>query len=111
VDPGFGASADPISVAAALTGVTLINLGDADRLGAVDVRPSGNDLTRRLPDAHYVEIAPAHHFTFRAACKPGAADMLDEEGEDPIAPIQQARTARQPIRIWLRLSLTGLDCR
>ncbi|QOL82534.1 alpha/beta hydrolase [Pseudooceanicola spongiae] len=64
--------------------MTLINLGDADRLGAVDVRPSGNDLTRRLPDAHYVEIAPAHHFTFIAACKPGAADMLDEEGEDPI---------------------------
>lgn len=29
-------------------------------------------------------IAPANHFTFLGTCKPDAAEMLEEEGEDPI---------------------------
>lgn len=84
IDPGFGGAVDPASVATVLPGITLINLGDADRLTAADVGPSGNDLARRLPDARYIEIAPAHHFTFLAACKQGAAELLEEEGDDPI---------------------------
>ena len=84
IDPGFGGAADPASLPTALPGITLINLGDADRLGAADVGPDGNDLANRLPDARYVEIAPAHHFTFLSTCKAGAQEMLDEEGEDPI---------------------------
>ena len=84
VDPGFGGAADPGTLPGALAGMTLINLGGADRLGAVDVGPGGNDLARRLPDAAYVEIAPAHHFTFLGTCKPGAAALLEAEREDPI---------------------------
>ncbi|ABG33332.1 hypothetical protein CEP88_08670 [Roseobacter denitrificans] len=84
IDPGFGGSADPASLATALPGITLINLGDADRLAAADVGPNGNDLARRLPDARYIEIASAHHFTFLSTCKTGAVQMLEEEGEDPI---------------------------
>jgi len=84
IDPGFGGAVDADTLSDALPEVTLINLGDADRLGAVDVGPDGNDLARRLPGANYVVIAPANHFTFLGTCKPDAAEMLEEEGEDPI---------------------------
>ena len=84
VDPGFGGAADPASLQGALAGITLINLGDADRLGAADVGPDGNDLANRLPGASYVEIAPANHFTFLGTCRPGAAALLEEEQDDPI---------------------------
>lgn len=84
IDPGFGGSADSASLGDALVGMTLINLGEADRLGAADVSPSGNDLANQLPDTNYVEIAPANHFTFLGTCKPGAAELLEEEGDDPI---------------------------
>ncbi|MGI3171659.1 alpha/beta hydrolase family protein [Pseudooceanicola sp. C21-150M6] len=84
VDPGFGGAANPETLQGALAGITLINLGDADRLGAADVGPKGNDLANRLPGASYVEIAPANHFTFLGTCKPGAAALLEEEQDDPI---------------------------
>lgn len=84
VDPGFGGAADPETLRGALAGMTLINLGDADRLGAADVGPDGNDLANRLPGASHVEIAPANHFTFLGTCKPGAAALLEEERDDPI---------------------------
>ncbi|MGK8236543.1 alpha/beta hydrolase family protein [Roseovarius sp. MS2] len=84
VDPGFGGSVEPESLGDALAGMTLINLGEADRLGAADVGPSGNNLANRLPAATYVEIAPANHFTFLGTCKTGAADLLEEGGDDPI---------------------------
>ncbi|MGD1883328.1 MAG: alpha/beta hydrolase family protein [Paracoccaceae bacterium] len=84
VDPGFGGAADPETLHGALAEITLINLGDADRLGAADVGPNGNDLANRLPDASYVEIAPGNHFTFLGTCKPDAAVLLEEEQDDPI---------------------------
>jgi predicted dienelactone hydrolase len=37
-----------------------------------------------LPDASYVEIAPANHFTFLGTCKPSAAALLEEAKDDPI---------------------------
>jgi len=84
VDPGFGGAVDPESLQGALAGITLINLGDTDRLGAADVGPDGNDLANRLPSASHVEIAPANHFTFLGTCKPDAAAFLEEEQDDPI---------------------------
>lgn len=84
VDPGFGGAADPSSLPSALQGITLINLGDADRLGAADVGPASNDLANRLPDATYIEIAPANHFTFLGTCKPDAAELLEQYEDDPI---------------------------
>ena len=84
IDPGFGGAVVPGSLAETSARVTLVNLGEADRLGAVDVGPDGNDLARRLSGAAYVVIAPAHHFTALGACAPGAAALLAEEGEDPI---------------------------
>ena len=84
VDPGFGGAVQPASLDGALAGLTLINLGDADRLPAADVGPAGNGLAGRLRAATYVEIAPANHFTFLGTCKPGAERMLADEAEDPI---------------------------
>ena len=63
VDPGFGDATDPATLQGALAGMTLINLGDADRLGATDVGPAGNDLANRLPNASYVETVSYTHLT------------------------------------------------
>ncbi|MDO5612910.1 MAG: hypothetical protein Q4G14_06660 [Paracoccus sp. (in: a-proteobacteria)] len=38
----------------------------------------------RIPGATYSIFAPASHFSFLALCKPGGAEMLAEEGDDPI---------------------------
>ena len=62
----------------------LINLGDEDRLDAVDVSPDGNNLVNRLTDATYIEFAPANHFTFLGTCKPRAVELLQQEEDDPI---------------------------
>lgn len=84
IDPAFTEMADPASIAAIDVPIGLINLGDEHRLAPVDVGPKGSDLARKLPDATYSSIAPASHFTFLAACKQNAKQMLAEEGEDPI---------------------------
>ena len=84
VDPGFDATITDASLAGISVPVHLVNLGKAARLSAVDVGPSGNGLAVRLPGASYTVIAPATHFSFLATCKPGAKDLLKEEGEDPI---------------------------
>ncbi|WP_372572645.1 alpha/beta hydrolase family protein [Ruegeria jejuensis] len=84
LDPGFGYSAVPEAVKHALPGTMLINLGREHRFDAADVGPEGNNLANRLPEATYVEIAPANHFTFLGTCKTGAAQMLEDYGDDPI---------------------------
>ena len=84
IDPGFGGAVEAQSLNDITAGITLINLGEAHRLGAVDVGPTGNDLARRLSGATYTVIAPANHFTFLGTCKPGAETMLEDEGEDAI---------------------------
>lgn len=93
IDPGFGGSATDASIATTKTPIGLVNLGGDDRLAAVDVGPGGNNLAARIPGASYSVIAPATHFTFLAPCKPGAEDMLKEDGEDPIC-TDPAQTVR-----------------
>lgn len=85
VDPGFGYAFTEESIADAKGAVLLLNLGDPDtRWRAVDMGPEGSDLAARLPNATYLSIAPANHFTFLAECRDGAVERLVEEGEDPI---------------------------
>lgn len=84
IDPGFGAAVTEASLSDVNSRITLINLGYENRLEAADVSPEGNDLVTRLGAPEYLEIGPANHFTFLAVCKPQAAEMLAEEGEDPI---------------------------
>lgn len=84
VDPGFGYAVDPDSLDAIGASVAFINLGEEHRLPAVDVGPNGNGLAGRIPNAEHHVVAPANHFTFLAPCQIGAAEILAEEGEDPI---------------------------
>ena len=84
VDPAFGSAIATESLDAALPGMTLVNLGEADRLPAADMAPDGTDLAASLREASHVVVAPANHFTFLALCKPFGAEALAEEGDDPI---------------------------
>lgn len=87
VDPGFGYAFDPGSLAGIAVPVLLLNLG---RFGpdsiwsAVDAGPDGADLVGAIPHADHRVIEGAAHFGFLALCKPGAAEMLAEDDDDPI---------------------------
>lgn len=84
VDPAFGDTFTPESIAAFGKPALFINLGEADRWRAVDVGPSGNDLAGRLPGARLDVIAPAWHFSFLGICKAEGRDILIREKDDPI---------------------------
>lgn len=84
IDPGFGGAVIADSIDSVTAKVHLINLGDVDGLEATDVGPAGNNLAARLPGATYSVIAPAMHFTFLGLCKEHAAEILAEEGDDPV---------------------------
>ena len=86
IDPRFGYAFTEASIRATAIPVLLINLGKEgrDRWLAVDSGPKGSNLAGRLPKSDYVELSPAHHFTFLSLCKEGAAKALKDEGSDPI---------------------------
>lgn len=87
VDPGFGYALAPDSLASIAAPVLLLNLGSfgPDSIWhAVDAGPEGADLVTAIPDATHRVIDGAMHFSFLALCKPGAEEMLAEEGDDPI---------------------------
>lgn len=63
----------------------VINLGEsADRLPATDAGPDGHNLIARIPGATYSSFAPANHFSFLAECKPGGAELVAEDDDEPI---------------------------
>jgi predicted dienelactone hydrolase len=85
IDPGFGGAVAVDSIAAVSARIHLINLGEgADRLGAVDVGPTGNNLAAALPDATYTVIAPASHFSFLGLCKDTGKAYLAAQDDDPV---------------------------
>ncbi|WP_404934246.1 alpha/beta hydrolase family protein [Nitratireductor sp. L15S-10] len=84
IDPGMTYAATPESIGRTKTPVLLINLGEANLFKAADVGPDGSNLAARLPSALLKTIAPAHHFTFLAECKPEGAAMLAAEKDDPV---------------------------
>lgn len=84
VDPAFGDTYTPASIAASGRPMLFLNLGEADRWRAVDVGPTGNDLAGRVPGASYAVIAPAWHFSFLGICKPEGRQVLIEERDDPV---------------------------
>lgn len=96
IDPAFTYVATDKSIAALTMPVSLINLGTKNRLYAGDVGPKGSKLAARLPNARYSVIAPAHHFTFLAECKPGADKVLEDEKDDPIC-TDPAKTDRKAV--------------
>ncbi|QPC86220.1 hypothetical protein GA830_05300 [Mesorhizobium sp. NBSH29] len=65
--------------------VLLIGLGDGDdRLLATDFSADGSDFAALLPGARIDVIAPANHFAALLPCKPMGAEILEEEGDDPV---------------------------
>ncbi|WP_295811074.1 hypothetical protein [uncultured Nitratireductor sp.] len=84
IDPGMTYAATPDSIAGMEMPVLLINLGETRLFKAADVGLEGSNLAGKLPSAVLKTIAPAHHFTFLAACKPEGAAMLAEEKDDPV---------------------------
>ncbi|WP_376873399.1 alpha/beta hydrolase family protein [Albirhodobacter sp. R86504] len=65
--------------------VLLIGLGDGrDRLLATDFSAEGSHFAALVPDAKIEHIAPANHFSALLPCKPMGAEILKEEGDDPV---------------------------
>ena len=84
VDPGFTYAAVPESASRIEVPVQLVTLGDSFPWFAVDVRAVGSGLVDMLPNAEHSVIPNAHHFSFLPICRANAAQLLIEEGEDPI---------------------------
>lgn len=84
VDPGFTHAAARDSLPRVRAEILLVNLGREHRWPAVDVGPDGSGLSEALPGADHAVIAPAHHFSFLPLCQPNGAQVLREEGDDPV---------------------------
>ena len=84
IDPGFTYAMTKQSLKAINMPVMLINLGGDDLWKAIDVSANGSAITDALPQVEYARLAPAHHFTFLALCKPQGAALLAEERDDPV---------------------------
>ncbi|WP_227272185.1 alpha/beta hydrolase family protein [Roseobacter weihaiensis] len=84
VDPGFTYAATPQSASEIDVPVQLVTLGDSVPWFAVDVRTNGSGLVDLLPQVEHIVIPDAHHYSFLPICKENAAQLLIEEGEDPI---------------------------
>ncbi len=85
IDPGLVGQMQSDSLEKISIPMMVINLGQGDdRIPEVDAGPKGARLGAKIPLLTYEEVAPAHHFTFLGLCKPGAAEILKEEHDDPI---------------------------
>ncbi|MEO1679250.1 MAG: hypothetical protein AAFU80_13950 [Pseudomonadota bacterium] len=95
IDPGLVWGLDASNVAELVDNVRLISLGDTGtRLLATDVALSG--FAALLPHATVSEIAPAAHFTALPPCTDIGAELLAEEGDDPVC-TDPARTDRRAV--------------
>lgn len=85
VDPALHFAMTEESIAAAKKPVLFINLGSDETLwNEINVGPTGSDLAARMPNADYVQISPAHHFSFLGLCTDKGAALLKEEQDDPV---------------------------
>lgn len=84
IDPGFTWVATDESLAAFDLPLMLMNLGAEDRQAATDASAQGSGLAARVPQTQYRSFAPANHFTALPVCQEMAAEILADEGEDPI---------------------------
>lgn len=84
IEPGMGFAATEQSLAAVASPVLFIGLGEEEKWAAADFGPTGSNLVARIKNASSANFAPAHHLTFLDECQPNAAEILKEEGSDPI---------------------------
>jgi predicted dienelactone hydrolase len=82
IDPGIVETLTPRSLSHITRPMALINLGDAGRV------PRGVDAMAAaalIPQAEFIRVNDAIHFSFLAECKPkGAAILRDEAEPDPL---------------------------
>ncbi len=82
VDLGLASAFKPDSVKAIDIPLAFINLGSEGQIPAAVYAPP---LAKLAPNATYVRVDKADHFSFLPVCKPGAIDFLKKVGEpDPI---------------------------
>ena len=115
IDPGLTHGLTDADAAALRVPVLLIQLGaGADRLDATDLSAAGSDFTARLArsggDVALVEIAPAAHFSVLPLCTDRGAEVLRDDGDDPVCtdPAGAERAAihaeiEARLRAWLGL--------
>jgi len=85
VDPGFPFGFTQESIARMEKPALLINLGSQETIWPeVNMGELGAGWEPKFPNATLVEISPATHFSFLAVCKPGGAQILLEEEDDPV---------------------------
>jgi predicted dienelactone hydrolase len=85
IDPALHYGLTSAHVDGLVDDVLLIGLGDGgDRLLATDFSAKGSDFAALLPDAKIKGIAPANHFAALLPCKPMGAEILLDEGDDPV---------------------------
>ncbi|ASJ76050.1 alpha/beta hydrolase family protein [Granulosicoccus antarcticus] len=85
IDPGLLYGIQRSDVVELVDNVLLIGLGEGkDRLLATDFSDSGSGFAAMLPNATISSIAPANHFSTFLLCKPIGAELLAEEGDDPV---------------------------
>ncbi len=84
IDPGMSYAVDEETIKKTMLQILFINLGEDTLWAAADVSPAGSDLARRLSNGTRVVVAPGHHFTFLAECKPQGAAALAAAEDDPI---------------------------
>ncbi len=85
IDPALHYGLGPQHVEGLVSDVLLIGLGaGTDRLLATDFSPEGSNFAALLPQAKTETIAPANHFAALLPCKPMGAEILKEEGDDPV---------------------------
>jgi predicted dienelactone hydrolase len=84
VDPGFTHAVQPESPNRIRADMLFLSLGARHLWPAVDVSEKGSGLAGQVAKARHITVSPAHHFTFLALCREGAAEKLRAWGDDPV---------------------------
>ena len=85
IDPAFHQGLTQSDAQDMVGSVVLIGLGTgAGRLPDTDFSPGKSDLATILHEAHIEVLAPAMHFSALGLCQPKGAQMLADDGDDPV---------------------------
>lgn len=110
IEPGFTEALTEDSIAATDKPVLLLSLGDASTQWTLtDTGPNGTRLDERLAHGARAVVSPGHHFTALPVCKPGGAEMLAEDGDDPICDDPEGTDRAEAHRQMIRLIADFLD--
>ena len=85
IDPALHYGLTAQNVTSLVENTLMIGLGDGDdRMLATDFTTQGSGFGSLLPDAQIETFIPGNHFAALLTCKPMGAEILKEEGDDPV---------------------------